>query len=322
MISGVSEKTCNALDKWLWFTYDVGISLPWSCCCSTDGMWGMRVCEWTRRELTLNIRFTGGDYGALAETGEKDKQSQGQWERQEEGDAGKRQGEWRKGHEMKWGVWSPWDRSCLTGGVSDVMQSPWKNGHHRLHRPFIMATHNGKGDGGSLRSMYLFVTPPSFLCPSHKRMNISHFPLQILGAAHLKISPESTLFVRKFSLRGTWFYSGPLLYLQMAVSLFSFILIDAVATVETFPARRRQIRASEMKTLPPLLDDNCMWLCLHLVYLWVFDHDSMRRCLIPGVLWQFCRLAKGPPVSEVRSEETGAWKAGVQLGEDQKRRKL
>lgn len=62
MISGVSEKTCNALDKWPWFTYDVGISLPWSCCCSTDGMWGMRVCEWTRRELTLNIRFTGGDY--------------------------------------------------------------------------------------------------------------------------------------------------------------------------------------------------------------------------------------------------------------------
>lgn len=35
---------------------------PWSCYCSIDGMCGMRVCEWTRRELTLDIRFTGGDY--------------------------------------------------------------------------------------------------------------------------------------------------------------------------------------------------------------------------------------------------------------------
>lgn len=75
------------------------------------------------------------------------------------------------------------------------------------------------------------------------------------------------------------------------------------------PACRRKIRASEMKTFPPLLDGNCMWLCLRLVYLWSFDHDSVRRCLIPAVLWQFAGWQKGLPVSEVRSEETGAWKA-------------
>lgn len=35
-----------------------------------------------------------------------------------------------------------------------------------------------------------------------------------------------------------------------------------------------------------------MCLCLRLVYLWVFDHDSMRRRLIPGVLWQFAGWQK------------------------------
>lgn len=47
-----------------------------------------------------------------------------------------------------------------------------------------------------------------------------------------------------------------------------------------------------MKTLTPLLKDNYMCLCLRLVYLWVFDHDSMWRRLIPGVLWQFAGWQK------------------------------
>lgn len=45
-----------------------------------------------------------------------------------------------------------------------------------------------------------------------------------------------------------------------------------------------------MKT--PLLGGNCMWLYLCLVYLWVFDPDSVRLRLIPGVLWQFAGWQK------------------------------
>lgn len=59
-------------------------------------------------------------------------------------------------------------------------------------------------------------------------------------------------------------------------------------------ARRRQTGASVMKTFPPLLGDNCARLRLRLVYLRIFDHDSMRRRLIPGVLWQFAGWQKGP----------------------------
>lgn len=59
-------------------------------------------------------------------------------------------------------------------------------------------------------------------------------------------------------------------------------------------AHRRQTGASVMKTFPPLLGDNCARLCLRLVYLRIFDHDSMRRRLIPGVLWQFAGWQKGP----------------------------
>lgn len=68
--------------------------------------------------------------------------------------------------------------------------------------------------------------------------------------------------------------------------------MHSVQTSETVSACRRRIRASEMKTFPPLLYGNCMWLCLRLVYLWVFDHDSTRQCLIPGVLWQFAGWQK------------------------------
>ena len=203
------------------------------------------------------------------------------------------------------------------------MQSLRKNGHHRLHRAFIMATHNGKGDGGPLWSMYLFVTPPSFLCPSHKRMNVFSLSSSKFLERPWNLTWVHTLCPKVFLERCLVFTRGA--SVVSSNGHFSFFLYSnrcSRCSGKRPPARRRQIRASETKTLPPLLDDNCMWLCLRLVYLWVFDHDSMRRCLIPGVLWQFCRLAKGPPVSEVRSEETGAWKAGVQLGEDQKRRKL
>lgn len=92
-------------------------------------------------------------------------------------------------------------------------------------------------------------------------------------------------------MRGT-FYSGPVLYLQMP-GRFSFPFSNwCTRHSEKVSACRRQIRASEIKTFPPLLDGNCMWLCLHLVYLWFFDHDSMRRRLIPGVLWQFAGWQK------------------------------
>lgn len=35
-----------------------------------------------------------------------------------------------------------------------------------------------------------------------------------------------------------------------------------------------------------------MWSCLRLVYLWVFDLDSVRQCLISGILWQFAGWQK------------------------------
>lgn len=159
---------------------------PWSRYCPIDRMCGMRVCEWTRRELTLDIRFMSGDYdpghsgrnrekGSKAEANGRDKS----WREKEGGG----QGEWSKGHEMKWGVWSPQDRWGLTGGVSDLMYSQWKNGHHQLHWVFITAAHNGKGDSSSLSSIYLFVTPPSPFSVCRPWIFLPFFP-QILWEAH------------------------------------------------------------------------------------------------------------------------------------------
>lgn len=60
-MSALYPRTCNALDEWPWVTYDVGISLR-DVVVQRAEMCGMWVCEWTQQELTLNIRFMGGDY--------------------------------------------------------------------------------------------------------------------------------------------------------------------------------------------------------------------------------------------------------------------
>lgn len=151
---------------------------PWSCCCSTDRMCGMRVCEWTQRELTLDITFMGGDYdpGHSGRHREKDKQSQGQWERRgwTVRDAGR----------MKQRPWN--EMRCLIS-PGQVRFLPvecliWCRAYERMDttsctehllRPHIME----KGDSSSLWAIYLFVTPPSLFCPSHSCMNTSHFSL-------------------------------------------------------------------------------------------------------------------------------------------------
>lgn len=225
---------------------------------------------------------------------------------------------------MKWNEVFDLPRTgqVFTGRVSDLMSSLWKNGHHQLHWAFITATHNGKGRQQLVVS-YIFIchtTIPFLSIP----LMYEYFPLFSLNSwtTTLKNLTKVYTLCPKVSLTCTWFYSGPLLYLQMPEHFsFPFILIDAVATVERHPPADGQIRASEMKTFPPLLDDNCMWLCSSSLPmgLWSWQHatafDSWGTLTV-------CRPAKGPPVSEVRSEETGAWKAGVQLGEDQKRHKL
>lgn len=127
-----------------------------------------------------------------------------------------------------------------------------------------------------------------YLSHHHYGINISPFFLQILWATHSKISPTSTLFVQKFPWEELGFTLGLCcIFKCLAVSLFLYFN-RCTRYSEKVSACRRTIRASEMKTPPPhFLDGNSMWLCLRLVYLWFFDHDSMRRCLIPGVLWQF-----------------------------------
>lgn len=118
-----AQCTCQTSTPYLW-RRDFS---PRACYCSADGMCRMRVCEWTRRELTLDIRFTGGDYdpGHSGRNREKDSESWGQRERDErlgerEKEAGRAE---RRPTEMKWGVWSPRDRSGLTGAASGLTQT-------------------------------------------------------------------------------------------------------------------------------------------------------------------------------------------------------
>lgn len=147
---------------------------------------------------------------------------------------------------------------------------------------------------------------PFFPCLLQYSMILFHFPPQILWAAHSETSANSTVFVQSFlKKRFLW------VHLQIPWSvLLPFVPVDALS--KTLSVCGNKIRASAIKLKKkkkksPSFRQQlyCMWLSVRLVYLCVFDHDSIRLCLIPVVLWQFVMLVKGPSVSEVRSEETG-----------------
>lgn len=215
--------------------------------------------------------------GTLAETERKKQQSQGQWERQEV-----ERMEQRPWYEMR----------CLIspGQVRSYWWSVWsdaepigKKGHHQLHWAFIMAVHNGKGDSCSLWSICLLLTPPP--------LGYQYFPLFSSNSLSNTLWNLTYIYILcpEVSLRGTRFYFGPQLYLQMP-GRFPFPLFQSMHSVQWKGIRLQTQNKSlwnENSPPAPLLDGNSMWLCLRLVYLWFFDHNSMRRCLIPGVLWQF-----------------------------------
>lgn len=153
---------------------------PWSCCCSTDRMCGMRVCEWTQRELTLDIRFTPGDYdpGHSGRNREKRKaKPRPIEERERRRERGESQGRMEQ---------RPWDgMRCLispgqvrsdTGWVSDLMYSLWKNGYH-TYVCYIYIIHSA--------TFSLFTS-----------LVYSYFSQQIPRA--MKISPKSRLYLPKF----------------------------------------------------------------------------------------------------------------------------
>ena len=189
--------------------YDVGISLPWSRCCSTDGMWGMRVCEWTRRELTLDIRFTGGDYdpgrsGRKREKKTSKAKASGRGKRRETQGRGRANG----AKAMKWnevfdlpGTGQVLLAECLIWCRACERMDTTGCTEHLLW-PRIMEKETAARCGPCI---YLSRRHPFFVRPTSV-WTFSHFPLQN-SWSDLEISPESTLFVRKFSLRGAWFYS-------------------------------------------------------------------------------------------------------------------
>lgn len=107
-------------------------------------------------------------------------------------------------------------------------------------------------------------------------------PLQILGARGSSVS-----FVPKFP----W---EELAGLDNASSFLLSFLIRAVRTLKKKNgAWLRTPNRSLWKCSPSFrwqLYASCM--CLRLVYLCVFDHDSMQHRLIPGVLWQIAGWQK------------------------------
>lgn len=147
--------------------------------------------------------------------------------------------------------------------------------------------------------MCLFVAPPSTFNAGKCEL----FPGQILGARRIS-ALFSTLF-KSFLERNF----GTLCCLFVHVIISHFLNPHPQKGICLWiPAK---YKPPYWKLSPPL-DDNCTCLCLSLVYLWIFDHDSMRWCLISGLLAKDC-------LKIVQSKQ--GLKAGVQLGEDQKRHK-
>ena len=168
----------------------------WSCYCSIDGMCGMPVCEWTQQELTLDIRFMGGDYDPGHSGRNREKDSKAKANRGDE--------RWREtGREngAKAMKWNEVFDLCRTGEVLPVECLIWcrayerMNGHHQL---YIMSTYNGK-EGCSYSGIVIYV----FIChttiPSLSiRLAYEYFPIfffKYFEKHTLKTSPKSTLFV-------------------------------------------------------------------------------------------------------------------------------
>lgn len=246
-------------------------------------MCGMPVCEWTQREPTLDIRFMGEDYdpGRSGRNREKDSKAKanGTDERRRE-KAGRM--EQMPRNEMRclispgqarsypWSVWSD---------VEPLKAPPAAQGIHYSHTYWKRRN--------TLESMYLFVTPLSArsTSPSYKNLSVlCRFFENIL------LQHKPTLFVQKFPWE-TLGLTRSLCCLFKCPLVFLFFYSNRCTwQSETVSACRRKIRSSEMKT--SLLGGNCMWLYLRLVYLRVFDPDSVRLRLIPGVLWQFAGWQK------------------------------
>lgn len=188
---------------------------------------------------------------------------------------------------MKWGVWSPRDRSGLTGGGSNPMRSLWRNEHslwlHKIEKETDI--HCG---------VYIYLSSHRSLSIPSATGCVSLLWLQLLWATHSKNgSPKSKLFVQKFPWETLGFTPSLCCTFKCRSSFIRYS--------QKVSAFRRKIRASEMKTL------RCqLYVAVSLsglpVVLWSWQHATVFDSW--GTL-TVCRLAKGPLVSEVRSEETG-----------------
>lgn len=186
-------------------------------------MCGMRVCEWTRRELTPDIRFMGGDYdpGHSGRNREEERQQgQGQRERQEV-----ERTEQRPWNEMR----------CLIspGQVRSYWRSVWSDEEPMKEWTPAAALgihygRNRKRDSCSLWYIYLLVMPPTFLSIplANEYFHLFSFP------SHSEISPKSTLFVQKFPWEALGFTPSLCCIFKC---LFSFILIDALSATARYP---------------------------------------------------------------------------------------
>lgn len=191
-------------------------------------MCGMRVCEWTQQEPTLDIRFMGGDYdpGRSGRNREKDSKTKAN---------GRDEVEKENGAE-------PWNEVFdlhRTGQLLLVDCLIWV---------FIMSTHNGKGQWLIVICIFICHIPPSL--PVHSQWMFFLFLFLILWEIYFETSP-GLQSLSKVSWEALGFTLGFCCIFKCFVILSPFILIDALCgTVSTC---RRKIRASEMKTSPPSL---------------------------------------------------------------------
>ncbi len=204
---------------------------PWSCCCSTDRMCGMRVCEWTQRELTLDIRFMGGDYdpGHSGRNREKDKQSRGRWERQRRREKGRENG----AKAMKW---------------NEVFDLP-RTGQVLLVECLIWCRANERMDTTSCSEHSLWPHNTEKERVAHGNLFICHTALLSLSITLVCIPSFLFIFLEQHTLKSGSlqslsgsFLERHLVLLRASVVasngrsfLISFILIDAVSAVKRYP---------------------------------------------------------------------------------------
>ena len=151
-------------------------------------MCGMQVCEWTQHELTLNIRFMGGEYdpGRCGRNREEDSKAESSgrdmsWRK-------KSQGAGSGANAMKWNA--VFDLPG-TGYVLPAECLILCRSSGSLDRAFIMATPNGEGESSSLWPIYLFVTLWSSLCPFHFPTDSSPCPFRFFEK-HTSLNTKPT----------------------------------------------------------------------------------------------------------------------------------